>query len=65
MIQNSSKIPRVEQTMSEGKEVSLGLLKCTPSTSPIEYCDIKNPQGLLNKIKEFNEKAEDKKLNER
>lgn len=45
--------------------MSLGLLKCTPATSLIEYNDIKNPQGLINKIKEFNEKAEGKKLNER
>lgn len=45
--------------------MSLGLLKCTPATSIIEFNGIKNTQGLINKIKEFNEKAESKKLNER
>ena len=40
-------------------------MKCTPAYSAIEYTNVKNPQALFNKLKEFNEKAEDKKLNER
>lgn len=33
--------------------------------SLIEYNDIKNPPALINKIKEFNEKADSKKLTEK
>jgi hypothetical protein len=40
-------------------------LKSTPSTTIIEYNDIKNPAALFNKLKEFNEKAEAKKLTEK
>lgn len=40
-------------------------MKCTPSTSAIQYNDIKNPQALINKLKEFNQKADAKKLTEK
>ena len=40
-------------------------MKGTPAYVPIEYTNVKNPAALINKLKEFNEKAEDKKLNER
>lgn len=62
LIQNSSRVPRSAIQASKEKEVSTGQLKCTPSTSTIEYNDIKNPPALFNKLKEFNEKAEAKKL---
>ena len=32
-------------------------MKCTPAYGAIEYLNIKNPQALFGKIKEFNEKA--------
>ena len=62
LIANTSKMGRKPQ-MSEEKEVSKGLLKCTPAYSAIEYPNIKNPQALFGKIKEFNERADDKMLN--
>lgn len=40
-------------------------MKCTPTLSTIEYNDIKNPPALFNKLKEFNEKADTKKLTEK
>ncbi len=43
----------------------MGSLKCTPSSNLIEYNDIKNPAALFNKVKEFNERAEGKKLNDK
>jgi hypothetical protein len=33
--------------------------------SLIEYNNIKNPPALINKIREFNEKADDRKLTEK
>lgn len=58
LIQNTSKMPRAAQKAGAQGEVSLGLLKCTPAYTAIEYNNIKNPQALINKIKEFNEKAD-------
>ena len=40
-------------------------MKSTPAYATIEFNNIKNPQALLTKLKEFNEKADEKKLNER
>lgn len=65
LIQNSSKVPRSAVNASKQSQVNLGQLKTTPNTSIIEYNDIKNPTALLNKIKQFNEKAEAKRLTEK
>lgn len=65
MIQNSSKTAKTAGNKKEENEVNLSQLKSTPSTSIIEYNDIKNPPALINKIKEFSEKAETKKLTEK
>lgn len=51
LIQNSSKIPRSSIQASKEPEVNTDSLKVTPSTSIIEYNDIKNPPALINKIK--------------
>lgn len=51
LIQNSSKIPRASLRPSNETEVNTESLKVTPSTSIIEYNDVKNPPALINKIK--------------
>jgi hypothetical protein len=38
-------------------------MKCTPTYAAIEYTNIKNPQALFGKLKDFSEKAGDKQLN--
>lgn len=58
-------MPRSKEAASEKKELEANQLKSTPATGTIEYNGIKNPSALLNKLKEFNEKAEAKRLNER
>jgi hypothetical protein len=51
LIQNSSKAARSSGAVAKENNVNANLLKCTPSTSLIEYNDIKNPTALFNKIK--------------
>ena len=64
LMANSSRVPR-EALKQEATEVNINNLKCTPSTVLIQFNDIKDPQALFNKIKEFNENAEDERLTER
>ena len=62
-MQNSNKTPRVAKQEASGeKEVNFGQLKCTPSCVLIEFNNIKNPQALINKLKEFNERAGEAQL---
>lgn len=58
---NSSRVPR-QALKQQPTQVNLNQLKCTPSTVLIEFNDIKDPQALFKKIKEFNENAEGERL---
>lgn len=54
---NSTGIPR-QAIKDSTKQVSQGNLSSTPQCIAIEFTDIKNPDGLLKKITEFNAQIE-------
>lgn len=56
LMANSSRVPR-EAIKQEISNINVNELKSTPCTTPIEFNDIKDPQALIKKIKEFNENA--------